>query len=354
MKSPGGSRGTSRIALALAAGMFCAAAAGDLAAELYRWRDPQTGATHYSSVPPAWYRRGEGGPPVQVIIDGKAVDRPSDVATPPVQAPPPPRAPAGASTPPPAASPGVPIAVALVDASRMREFLLDAGGHVERTIGTAPAWSRAPAQTREVAIRAARTSFLPDKLVAAMAAALAAEVDAAQLRAYQDALRTPVAQRMAALERERMRLLSGPDGLGTPTIRQASPTRARLVEEVEAVSNASEIAAMTVATMQATALGAVPRATPVDIEFEFERTRVALARDLRPRIHAALVFVYEPATDEELREYLAFHRRPEVARVTPALARAYARALGGGFNEWFGLLARAPQPATAGGPATAR
>lgn len=354
MTSAGRFRDAPRAALALAAGMVCAGAAGDVSAELYRWRDPQTGATHYSSVPPAWYRRGEGGPSVQVIIDGKVADRPPEAAPPPAQAPQEPRGAARAATPTPSVPAGVPIAVALVDASGLREFLLDTAGKVERTIGTAPSWSRASPQAREVAIRAARTSFLPDKLIAAMAAALAAEVDAAQLRAYQDALRTPVAQRMAALERERMRMLSGPDGLGAPAVRQASPTRARLVEEVEAVSNASEIAAMTVATTQATALGAVPRATPVDVEFEFERTRVALARDLRPRILAAIVFIYEPATDEELREYLAFHRRPEVARVTPALARAYARALGAGFNEWFGALARASSPASAGVQGTAR
>jgi hypothetical protein len=341
-------------AIATAAAIVCTAAPGEVAAELYRWRDPQTGATHYSSVPPAWYRRGEGGPSVQVIVDGKAVDRPPEAASVPAPPPAPQRVAPGpipATTP---VAPGVTVALALVDSSGLREFLLDAGRNVERTIGTAPAWSHASPQTREVAIRAARTSFLPDKLVAAMAAALASEADALQLRAYQDALRTPIAQRMAALERDRMRMLSGPDNLTAPGVRPFSPMRAGLIEEVERVSNASEIAAMTVATSQAATLGAVPRATPVDVELEFERARVAVARDLRSRIVAALVFIYEPAADEELREYLAFHRRPEVARVSPAVARAYARALGTAFGEWFAALSRTPQPATAGVPGTTR
>jgi hypothetical protein len=347
-------RGAPGRTLLVAAATLFISSGRDVAAELYRWRDPQTGATHYSSVPPAWYRRGAGGPPVQVIVDGKAVDQPPDSAQGPAPTPAPQRAAAGTAPSPTPASPGAPIALALVEASGLREMLLDTARNVESTIGTAPAWSRVSPQAREVAMRAARTSFLPDKLVTAMAAALAAEVDVMQLRAYQEALRAPIAQRMAALERERMRMLAGPDGLAAPGVRPSSPMRAGLIEEVERVSNASEIAAITVATSQAATLGAVPRATPVDVEFEFERTRVAVARDLRPRILAALVFIYEPATDEELREYLAFHRRPEVARVTPAVARAYASAVGAGFNEWFGALARVSQPATAGVQGTSR
>ena len=339
---------------AAAAAVLCVVAFRDANAELYRWRDPQTGAMNYSSVPPSWYRRGEGGPTVQVIVDGKPVDRPPDAA----RAPDRPAAGSPAASDPrvplPASATGAQVAAALIEASGVREMLLDASRNVERAIGTAPAWSRASPQTREVALKAARTSFLPDKLILAMATALAAEVDAAQMRAYQDALRLPIAQRMAALERERMQMLSGPDGLAAPGVRQGSPMRAALIEEVERVSNASEFAAMTVAINQAATLGAVPRATPVDVEFEFERTRIAVARDLRPRILAALVFVYEPASDGELREYLAFHHRPEVARVSPAVARAYARALGAGFNEWFAALARGSEPATAGIQGTPR
>jgi hypothetical protein len=355
MKLPRIARDLGRVPQAAAAAVvLCVVAFSDAHAELYRWRDPQTGAMNYSSVPPSWYRRGEGGPPVQIIVDGKPVDRPPDAAKAPERPATGSPAAIGPQAPLPASASGAPIAAALIEASGVRELLMDASRNVERAIGTAPAWSRASPQTREVALKAARTSFLPDKLILAMAAVLAAEVDAAQMRAYQDALRLPIAQRMATLERERMRMLSGPDGLAVPGVRQGSPMRAALIEEVERVSNASEFAAMTVAINQAATLGAVPRAMPVDVEFEFERTRIAVARDLRPRILAALLFVYEPASDEELREYLAFHRRPEVARVSPAVARAYARALGAGFNEWFGALARGSEPATAGGQGTSR
>jgi hypothetical protein len=322
-------------------------AAGDAYAEMYRWRDPQTGTTKYSNVPPPWYRRGEGGPSVQVIVDGKPVDRPppvaGGVARPTAQE-------AAAATGPaalPATASGPQIASVLIEALGVRELLIDTSRTVESAIGTAPAWSRASPQAREQALRAARTSFVPDKLVMAMSAALASEVDATQMRAYYEARRQPIAQRMAALERERMRMLSGPDGLAAPGTRQATPVRVALVEELERVSGVSDLATMTVATTQAVALAAIPRTTPVDVEYEFERTRATVTRDLRPRIVAALQFVYDPATDDELREYVQFNQRPEVARVRPAIARAYGKALAAGFNEWFGALSRTPHPPAA-------
>jgi hypothetical protein len=56
-------------------GVLLAALAGtalDAAAELYRWRDPQTGSIKYSSYPPPWYgdeAREANAPKVEVLSD---------------------------------------------------------------------------------------------------------------------------------------------------------------------------------------------------------------------------------------------------------------------------------------------
>ena len=59
-----------QIVLAGALSVVLAAVAGDVAAELYRWRDPQTGTIRYSSDPPPWYgdeSREATAPKVEVL-----------------------------------------------------------------------------------------------------------------------------------------------------------------------------------------------------------------------------------------------------------------------------------------------
>lgn len=49
--------------------------AGPAAADLYRWIDPETGSTKYSSYPPPWYgdpAKARRAPKVEVIPAGKA------------------------------------------------------------------------------------------------------------------------------------------------------------------------------------------------------------------------------------------------------------------------------------------
>jgi len=53
-----------------AAALWLAALAADAPAELYRWRDPQSGSIKYSSYPPPWYgreAREAQGPKVEVV-----------------------------------------------------------------------------------------------------------------------------------------------------------------------------------------------------------------------------------------------------------------------------------------------
>ena len=69
-----------QIVLAAALGVMLAVVAADVAAELYRWRDPQTGTIRYSSYPPPWYgdeSREATAPKVEVLgnRDAQAASR---------------------------------------------------------------------------------------------------------------------------------------------------------------------------------------------------------------------------------------------------------------------------------------
>jgi len=62
------------LCIGLAAALSLAAASA--AAQVYSWRDPATGQTKLSNIPPPWYNRGETvhGPRVVATIGGRVVD----------------------------------------------------------------------------------------------------------------------------------------------------------------------------------------------------------------------------------------------------------------------------------------
>jgi len=43
-------------------------------ADMYIWKDPQTGGTRMSNIPPPWLRDGSGGPQVEVVRENKVID----------------------------------------------------------------------------------------------------------------------------------------------------------------------------------------------------------------------------------------------------------------------------------------
>ncbi len=108
MKSP------LRIGLAgamLLAGAFAAASAS---ADVFVWKDPQTGRTRMSNIAPPWLREpvaGQRMPKVEVVRDNKVID-PSVAFATPQPAPPPPPANAASNA---AAKGGAGIPVAPVD-----------------------------------------------------------------------------------------------------------------------------------------------------------------------------------------------------------------------------------------------
>ncbi|MCL4798608.1 MAG: hypothetical protein KJ025_03420 [Burkholderiales bacterium] len=73
---PAARGGAPRAALAAALAALLAAAAAPAHAQVYSWRDSQTGQLRISTVPPPWLRAGgatAAGPKVNVIKDGKVV-----------------------------------------------------------------------------------------------------------------------------------------------------------------------------------------------------------------------------------------------------------------------------------------
>jgi hypothetical protein len=63
--------------------LLCAVAfTGTAWADVYIWRDPQTGARRMSNVPPPWVRDNTRGPKVEILRDGKPISAEAASANP--------------------------------------------------------------------------------------------------------------------------------------------------------------------------------------------------------------------------------------------------------------------------------
>lgn len=63
--------------------LLCAGAFTGIAwADVYIWRDPQTGARRMSNVPPPWVRDNTRGPKVEILRDGKPISAQAAAANP--------------------------------------------------------------------------------------------------------------------------------------------------------------------------------------------------------------------------------------------------------------------------------
>lgn len=51
-------------------------------ADMYTWRDPETGRTRMSNIPPPWVRDGSSGPRVEVIRGNRVIDIPTALSKP--------------------------------------------------------------------------------------------------------------------------------------------------------------------------------------------------------------------------------------------------------------------------------
>ena len=99
------------ITLALAVGALAALPA---AADVFTWKDPQTGKTRMSNIAPPWLREpvpGQRVPKVEVIRDNKVIDPATAFANPqrlPAQAPVIKSPPAAGAAPPAGSRPAAP------------------------------------------------------------------------------------------------------------------------------------------------------------------------------------------------------------------------------------------------------
>jgi uncharacterized iron-regulated membrane protein len=63
--------------------LLCAVAfTGTAWADVYIWRDPQTGARRMSNAPPPWIRDNTRGPKVEILRDGKPISAEAASANP--------------------------------------------------------------------------------------------------------------------------------------------------------------------------------------------------------------------------------------------------------------------------------
>lgn len=58
----------------IASALLLAALPLAAAADMYSWKDPQSGRTRMSNSPPQWLREGLAGPRVEVIRENKVID----------------------------------------------------------------------------------------------------------------------------------------------------------------------------------------------------------------------------------------------------------------------------------------
>lgn len=311
-------------------------AAGVAEAQLYRWRDPETGAVKLSSVPPPWYGRGvSNGPHVDLIVNGRAVD---PLAVPSAQTP-------GAAGGGPLPAPRMP----LPSTDATREQLIDiviTGMRVgEQFDAWAPAVSAMIDQggatgslleaTRAQLVPLVRAVFRRDRLQGHFVKAFSAEVTDADLRGVIELEQTPLARRVGAIETTRLRLLAAnPAGAAVAEAR-ATPERRMLAESMEQVMQGADLMAAGLAGAAAAATVAAPDAARTRLTEVLQRQRAELQPLLRRTFVRVVLYVYEPLTDVELRALVEAQRRPAVARVNRAVALAYGATVQESLGEFL-------------------
>ena len=319
-----------KLAVAALAIALVAGAAAPAEAQLYRWRDPESGSVKFSSLPPPWFIRGVSqGPHVEVLVNGKLVD-PAVLA----------RAATGAGTAGAAAPPGPlpPPRIALPPADATKEQLVDAvlggmglrdqfaswsagvGLGLEQALGK----GSVPEATRETIRTVARSAYRTDRLYAHFTKAFAAEMTEADLRGLIDAEQTPIGRRAAGLESARAKQTTfDPQALQAAEAR-ASAERRALAEELERTVQGAELMSGGLAGVGAALALASPGESRTRIAETLQRQKAEMMPVLRRTFVQSALLIYEPLSDAEFRALIDLQRRPAVLRANRAVAVALA------------------------------
>jgi hypothetical protein len=310
-------------------------AAGAADAQLYRWRDPETGSVKLSTVPPPWYRGGvSSGPHVDMLLDGKLADPLTQRAA---------AAPPGAAGPLPPArvvppGPGAThdeLVSALVSGFRLREQFEAWTDTVLPPLEQELARNQVPASVRAAIREAGRAAFQPDRLQAHFVRAFSPEVSDADLREVIALEQLPLARRVRDMEASRGRRVSADPQAMVAAAGRAAPERRALAEAFEeAVQGTDQMAAVVAGAAAAVVLGA-PDEKRAEVGETLQRRRAELRPALRETYVRAVLYIYEPLTDAEMRTLIELQKRPSMARVNRAVGAGFGAAVQESLTEFL-------------------
>jgi hypothetical protein len=322
-----------RRALAAAAILALVATAAD--AQLYRWRDPQSGSVKLSSIPPPWYGRGvSNGPHVEVIMQGKAVDpmaRPGAGDAVAGGGP----LPAPRMLPQPPDATRAQLVATVAGGLRLREQFEGWLPSVSEALERGADGARLAEPAREALRNVARAAFRADRLEAHFLKAFSAVVADDDLRAVIEIEQTPLARRVAAVEGARSRrLATDPLQVAAAEARAGSERRA-IAEAIERAVQGADLMAAGLAGAAAAIALASPEEARARVGDLLQKSRAEAEPLLRRAFVGAVLFLYEPLTDAELRELLALQKRPEVARLNRAIGLGLAATVQESLSEFI-------------------
>jgi hypothetical protein len=322
-----------RRALAAAAILALAATAAD--AQLYRWRDPQSGSVKLSSIPPPWYGRGVSNRPhVELIMQGKAVDpmaRPGTGEAGTGGGP----LPAPRMLPQPPDATRAQLVAAVAGGLRLREQFEGWLPSVSEALERGADGARLAEPAREALRNVARAAFRADRLEAHFLKAFSAEVADDDLRAVIEIEQTPLARRVAAIEGARSRRLATDPQQVAAAEARAGPERRAIAEAIERAVQGADLMAAGLAGAAAAIALASPEEARGRVGDLLQKSRAEAEPLLRRAFVGAVLFLYEPLTDAELRELLALQKRPEVARLNRAIGLGYAATVQESLSEFL-------------------
>jgi len=319
---------------ALAAAVLLAVAAPAADAQLYRWRDPETGSVKLSSIPPPWYGRGvSNGPHVDMIMQGKAVD--------PMSRPAAPVAGGDGALPAPRMLPQPPDATreqliaAVVDGLRLREQFQGWLPSVSEALERSAAATRVGEPAREALRNVARAAFRADRLEAYFLKSFSAEIGDDDLRAVIELEQAPLARRVGAIEAARGRRLAADPQQVAAAEARAGPERRAIAEAIEQAAQGADLMAASLAGAAAALALASPEDSRTRTAEVLQQSRAEIEPLLRRAFVGAVLYLYEPLTDAELRELLALQKRPAVARLNRAIGLGYAATAQQSLSEFL-------------------
>lgn len=227
----------------------------------------------------------------------------------------------------------------LMRTMRLRDFLEPFPAHVKQGMRQSPEWNSLNPDRRQALDRLADETLNADRLAADVANTLLQQADPAVVRRYLEAARTPLTARIQALELERFRALSTPDGAARmrEALGQVAPQRQAIVAELDRLTGAAESAATLNASI-VVAVQAMQGRAGDDPSAQLARTREMVLAPTRLQIQQLYLMVYQPLSDEDLNAYVDEHRKPAIQAMLPVLNRVMLRAYTGAILDFFDRL----------------